>query len=99
MAEKNGWAIGNSGMLEKLHTCSNGESGLTYQSESIKALTDKLGKERVLADANRGWLIRQHTTIRSAGQETLTAKRKQAIAKLRENPELAKQMGIDLDSL
>ena len=99
MAEKNGWVLGKSGMLEKMHTCSNGESGLTYQSESMKALTDKLGKERVLADANRGWLIRQHTTIRSAGQETLTAKRKQAIAKLRENPELAEQMGIDLDSL
>ena len=81
------------------HECKNGQSGEFQIAESYKELSEAVGKEQALAYANRGWTIAQQANIRNAGQETLTAKRKQAIAKLRENPEIAKQLGIDLDSL
>ncbi len=86
-------------MLEAKHSCRNGQEGTVQTAENYKELSDAVGKEQALSYANRGWVIAQQANIRNAGQETLTAKRKQAIAKLRENPELAKQMGIDLDSL
>ena len=86
-------------MLEAQHNCRNGQSGTVKTAENYKELSEAVGKEQALTYGNRGWMIAQQANIRNAGQETLTAKRKQAIAKLRENPELAAQMGIDLDSL
>ena len=101
MSKENGkWVESTKeGLLERAHECSNGESGTVYQATSVKVLNDEIGKEQALSYANRGWLIAQQNSIRTAGQETLTAKRKAAIAKLRDNPEIAKELGIDLDTL
>lgn len=87
-------------MLESPYASRDGkQSGTVKQVESWKELCEEVGKEQALSYANRGWLIAQQATIRLTGVESKTAKLKKALAILRENPDMAEKMGIDLAEL
>lgn len=87
-------------MLEEAYTSRDGkQSGTVKQAESYKDLTDEVGKEQALSYANRGWKIAQQGAIRLTGQESKTAKLKKVLAILKENPDKASELGIDLNEL
>ncbi len=87
-------------MLEEPYASRDGkQTGTVKQAESYKDLSEEVGKEQALSYANRGWKIAQQGAIRLTGQESKTAKLKKALAILKDNPDKAEEMGIDLSEL
>ena len=87
-------------MKEYVHKISKTGEEFTHKlPENWKELVEQEGKEQAFAYAIHGYRIAQNTIDRNLGKETKTAKLKKALATLKDNPELAEQMGIDLSEL
>jgi len=67
--------------------------------ENFKELSELVGKAPAWQMAETGYRIVCNAEDRNLGKETKTAKLKKALSILKDNPELAEKMGIDLSEL
>lgn len=67
--------------------------------DNYKELQELVGKEEAFQNALTGYRIVCNAEDRNLGKESKTAKLKKALSILKDNPELAKKMGIDLTEL
>ena len=87
-------------MKEYIHKIAKtGEEFPHKLPESFKELSELVGKAEAMKMAETGYRIVCNAEDRNIGKESKTAKLKKALSILRENPELAEKMGIDLAEL
>ena len=87
-------------MKEYIHRIAKtGEEFPHKLPESYKELSELVGKEDAFQNALTGYRIVCNAMDRNAGRESKTAKLKKALAILKDNPEMAEKLGIDLADL
>lgn len=87
-------------MKEYIHKIAKTAEEFTHKlPESFKELSELVGKEEAFQQALTGYRIVCNAEDRNIGKESKTAKLKKALSILKDNPELAEQMGIDLAEL